>query len=180
MMSRLDRKKGSRFGPDAETNRIYNGMEGWRDVFGDWLTYYRYNSAETVMDPIYDEAIGSGRIYYPPLRVPAMHVTHIQGENEYGDLGFYANDSLTAIISFDQFSGVGMQWADVLTGNYLKDRVLYNRQVYRVVSISPRGKIQERSIVMSIECQQLKSDEILDDATFNQWAITDPALGDVT
>lgn len=177
-MARLDWKRGSRFGPDPETNRTFAGMAGWQNVFGDWLTYYRYNADATIIDPIYDETAGNGRQYFPPLRVPALHVTHIQGPNEYGDLGYYTNDTLSAIISFEQFTGVGMQYADVLTGNYLKDRILYNRQVYRVTQISPRGKIQERSITLEIEGQQLKPDELFDDATFTQWADPDPAAGE--
>jgi hypothetical protein len=168
-LGRLDYKKGARFGSDAETNRVNHGMAGFADVFGDFIAYYRYDPSATVIDPIYDEAIGSGRIYYPAIRVPCLHVTHVQGQNEYGDIGFYNNDSLSAIASFDQFSAVGMPWSDIETGNYLKDRVYYNRQVYRVVKISPRGKIQERSITIEIECQQLKPDELYDDATFAPW-----------
>lgn len=175
-MARLDWKKGARFGADAETNRIYNGMEGWRDVYGDWLTYFRYNAAATQIDPIYDEAIGTGRQFYPGIRVPCLHITHVQGANEYGDIGFYASDTLSAIASFDQFSAVGMQWSDIETGDYLKDRVYYNRQVYRVVQISPRGKIQERSITIEIECQQLKNDEMFDDSEFLPW--NNPQAGD--
>src|ERR1017187_590110 len=133
VMARLDRKRGSPFGSDAETNRVFSGMEGWRDVYGDWLNYFRYNPALTQIDPIYDEAIGQGRVYFPPIRVPCLHVTHVQGANEYGDIGFYNNDSLSMTASFDQFSSVGMQWSDIETTNYLKDRIVYNRQVYRVV-----------------------------------------------
>jgi hypothetical protein len=168
-MARLDWKRGARFQADAETNRVFTGMAGWRDVYGDWCSYYRFNAALTVTDPIYDEAVGTGRMYYPPIRVPCLHVVHVQGENEYGQLGYYFNDTLTVTCSFDQFGAVGLMYSDIETGNFLQDRIVYDREVYRVVQMSPRGKIQERSTVIQIECSQLKPDEMYDDLTFQQY-----------
>lgn len=168
-MSRLDWKRGA-FNPDSETERIFAGMAGWRDVNGDWVFYYRYNPLLSQVDDVYDEASGSGRVYDGPIRVPAIHVVHIQGSNEYGDLGFYYNDELTATISFNQMSGTGLTYADVTAGQYLKDRLLYNDQVYRIVQISSRGKIQERSVIVTITASQLKPDELVDDAQFKQWS----------
>ena len=168
-MSRLDWKKG-RYSADVETNSIFSGLEGWRAENGDWFNYYRFNAGASVMDDVYDEASGSGKSYFPPVRVPAIHVVHVQGENEYGDMGFYYNDQLTITVSFEQFSLVGMEYADITAGDYLKDRILYNGQVYRVVQMSSRRKIQERSIIIEISCQQLKPDELIDDAEFAQWS----------
>jgi len=168
-MSRLDWKRGA-FNAGSETERIFAGMEGWRDVYGDWIFYYRFNPLLSVIDDVYDEAAGVGRVYNGPIRVPAIHVVHIQGANEYGDMGFYYNDELTATVSFDQLSAVGLTYADVTAGQYLKDRILYNDQVYRIVQISSRGKIQERSVIVEITCSQLQPDELVDDGQFKQWS----------
>lgn len=168
-MSRMDWKRGA-FNPDSETERIFAGMAGWRDVNGDWIFYYRFNPNASVIDDVYDEAAGAGKVYDGPIRVPAIHVVHVQGSNEYGDMGFYYNDELTATISFDQLSAVGLTYADVTAGQYLKDRLLYNDQIYRIVQISSRGKIQERSVIVEITATQMKPDELVDDLQFKQWS----------
>lgn len=168
-MARIDWKKG-RWTADQETDRIYKAMRGWRDVSGDWIDYYRYNEAATVIDPIYDEATGAGRIYGSRTRVPVLHVVLIVGDNENTDMGFYFNDTLEVICAFDQFTGVGMDYAEVKTGDYLKDRIYYNQKIFRVVQIQPRGKIQQRPTLIHISATQLKPDELVDDTLFAQWS----------
>jgi len=168
-MGRLDWKRG-RWSADQETDRMFKAMRGWRDVSGDWIDYYRFDQASTILDPIYDEAIGSGRIYKPAVRVPCMHVQDIKGENENTDTGFYYNDTLVATIAFDQFTGVGMSHADILTGNYLNDRLYYDQRIFRVVQLSIRGQIQQRDIIVGLDATQMKPDELVDDQLFAQWS----------
>jgi hypothetical protein len=172
-MSRIDYKRG-RWNADSETNTIFRAMEGWRNGYGDVLRYYRLNLAASQMDPVYDEAVGSGRQYYAPIAVPCQHITHMQGENEYGQYGMYYNDTLTAFISFQTFTGVGLTYADIETGNYLNDRVLYDRKIFRVTQIMTRGQIQQRDIVVVLTGQQLKPDELTDDPEFAQWSLGGP------
>jgi hypothetical protein len=175
-MSRLDWKNG-RWMADVETDQIYMAMRGWRDVSGDWVDYYRFDSVSTQLDPIYDEATGAGRIYSAAVRIPVLHVTLVPGENENTDTGFYYNDTLSIICAFDQFIRTGMDYADVLEGNYLKDRVYYNQKVFRVLAMSPKGKIQERPTMVGIDCTQLKPDELIDDTGFVPWSQqVNPAL----
>jgi len=168
-MGRLDWKRG-RMNADNETDRMYKAMRGWRDVSGDWLDYYHFNEAATITDPIYDEAIGEGRVYFPPVRLPVLHVIHIQGENENTDTGFYYNDTLSATIAFDQFTGVGMDYAEIETGDYLNDRVYYNQKIFRVLQLSLEGKIQQRNVIVALYATQMKPDELVDDQLFNQWS----------
>jgi hypothetical protein len=170
-MSRLDWKRG-RFSADQETDRVYKAMRGWRDTSGDWLDYYRFDYASTVLDTVYDEAVGQGRIYKPRVRVPVLHVTVIYGENQNTDMGFYFNNGLHIICAFDQFTGVGMDYADIQNGNYLKDRIYYKQNVYRTIQMEPSGQIQERPTMVSIDATQLKPDELVDDKIFAQWSQT--------
>lgn len=149
-------------------------MKGWQSSFGDWMGYYRWNPELTIMDPVYDEAVGDGLIYYPALNLPCMHVTHVEGGNEYGEYGFYYNDDLDAIIPFDQFIQCGMSLADIATGNYLKDRVFYDRKLFRVTNLSIRGQIQERDIVIALTATQLKPDELVNDVMFAEWSLGGP------
>ena len=120
-MARVDSKRG-RFNNDQATDNILQGMRGYAENNGDWLTYFRYDDLATVSDDVYDEAVGNGLIYKRPLRLQCLHITHVEGGNEDSDLGFYYNDDLDATIAFDLFLQAGMSMADIQTGNYLKDR----------------------------------------------------------
>lgn len=173
-MSRLDFKHSLRFNSDTETNRIFKAMEGWRRSYGDVLRYYKFNAAASQMDPVYDEAVGAGRQYYPPVSVPCQHVIHPQGENEYGEYGMYYNDQMIATISFAAFTGVGFTYADIATGTYLNDRVLYDRKVFRVVRLLTKGQIQQRDVIIEMTCSQMKPDELVDDPEFAEWSLGGP------
>lgn len=168
-MGRMDWKRG-RFSADFETDRILHGLRGYRDVSGDWLNYYRLDTDATQVDPIYGEAIGQGRVYKPPVRMPCIHVTHMRGANENGQAGFYTNDDLDATIAFDLFVQMGMTYADIDTQNYLRDRLVYDTKVFRVTNIAVRGQIQERDIIVGLTASQCKPDELVDDRQFSQWS----------
>jgi hypothetical protein len=168
-VSRLDAKRG-KWSADTETDQIYMALEGWRQVSGDWVDYYRFNAPATEIDNIYDEATGQGRLYFPRVRIPVLHATIVAGENENTDMGFYFNDTLVILCAFDQFTKTGMDFADVLQGNYLKDRIYYNQKVFRTLMMNPSGKIQERPTMIRIEATQMKPDELVDDTAFMPWS----------
>jgi hypothetical protein len=168
-MPKLDWKAG-RFNPDQETDRIFAAMRGWQAVDGDWVNYFRFNESLSQIDDVYDEPTGDGLIWFPPVRVEALHVEHAEGSNENSDRGFYYNDDLDVIVPFDLFIQAGMSKADIDTGNYLKDRVVYDRKVFRIIQISIRGQMQERDIIVGISGTQLKPDELVWDQQFADWA----------
>lgn len=168
-MARADWHRG-RWNADNETDRIFQGMRGWRDTFGDWLDYLHLNQDASDVDPVYDEVGIGGFVYYPPVRLPVLHVTHSQGENENGPIGFYFNDAIEAIVPFDLFIQSGMNLADIETGNFLKDRAIYRRKIFRVTSITIRGQIQERPTVVVLEATQLKPDELIDSPQLAQYS----------
>lgn len=168
-MGRMDWKKGKN-SPDRETDNIFRGLQGWQDVNGDWLDYYRYDEESTDIHPVYNEATGAGRIYKAPVRVPCLHITHLEGANQNTGYGFYTNDDLSATIAFDRFIQMGMTYADIETENYLRDRILYERKVFRVTQLSIRGQIQRRDILVGLTATQAKPDELVDDQLFAQWS----------
>ncbi len=172
-MARIDAKRG-RSNSDSATDKIFTAMRGYADNNGDWITYYRYDSDSTFMDDVYDEAVGAGEVFMPPVRVKCLHVIHVEGGNEYGDKGFYYNDDLDAKIAFDLFLQAGMTMADIQTGNYLRDIVLYDRKLFRVTSLAVEGQIQERDIIIGMAATQIKPDELVTCAQFSQWSLGGP------
>lgn len=149
-------------------------MRGWQSVDGDWINYYRFDEAHSQVDPIYDEPYGAGLRWLEPVRVEALHVTHVQGGNEDSDRGFYYNDDLDVRVPFDLFIQAGMSMADIDTGNYLKDRIVYDRKVFRIKTIAIRGQMQQRDIIVGITGTQLKPDELVWDQQFADWAPDGP------
>lgn len=145
-------------------------MRGWRDTWGDEIDYWHLDPGASGFDDVFLEAIDQGRVYTGPTRLPVMHVTHMRGENENGQFGFYYNDTLTFQVAFDLFVQSGMSLADIDTGEYENDRVTYDQKAFRVIKLSVEGKIQRRPTMISIECTQLKPDELRDDQWWSMYA----------
>lgn len=168
-MSRLDYKRG-RFSPDYETDQIFEAAAGWQSVDGDWLAYYRLDESASEIDGVYDEPTGTGLVFQKPVRVEVMHVRDVRGSNEYGDKGFYSNRDLDVKLMYDKFQQAGMSKADIDTETYLKDRVVYDRKVFRITQIAIEGQMQQRDVVVNISGTQLKPDELVMDSVFADWA----------
>lgn len=173
-MSRADRKSHGRFRVDNETKRILTGLENAQHATGDFIQYYHFNPAASEFDDVYGEAIGVGRVYYPPIFMPCIHVVHTRGENDWGELGFYYNDSINAIIQYHQFAESGLEIADIDTGEYEQDRIVYDQKVFRITDFSIRGQVQQRDTIISIDGTQMKPDELHDDQQFAKYSDTGP------
>lgn len=169
-MSRLDHKRG-RFHADFETNEIHDALEGWQGLVGDYVDYYRFNAEASVMNDIYDEGDEVGKVYKGPFRTPMIHVTREEGLNQDTDTGFYYNDEIHMTGGFNQLVDVGWTWLEIEHDDYLRDRIVYDRRVYRVTRIENLGQIQGRDIVVGIDCTQVKPDELVNDAQFAKWAV---------
>lgn len=164
-MARIDFHRG-RASSDFETLRMYSAMRGWSQGYGDYVDYYRLNQAATQFDDVYDEVTGNGRQYLPVVRLGCLHVQLIQGANDWDDKGFYMNDDIRAMVPYDVYEGTGMPVADLDTGLYEMDRIVYKQKVFKVVEIDIRGQIKERPVLVAIDATQLKPDELHEDPLF--------------
>jgi hypothetical protein len=163
--------KGGRFSVDFETSEIYRGLRDWQRLTGDQVYWYRFAYDQSSIDPVYGEAAGPlGRVYFGPNTIPALHVIHIEGENDNTENGFYYNDRAHITLSFDQLKRTGMDRMDLNTQNYLKDRFVYDTKVFRVTSVQILGQIQQKDIIVSIDATQVKPDELVNDVQFAQYA----------
>lgn len=169
-MTRLDWKRG-RFDTDFETNEIHHALRGHQNSqIGDAVQYWRFEFEKSEAHDVYDEGLGEGRVFRPPVAVPCLHVTHDEGPRQSNDMGFYFNNNLYAVCSWEQFYRTGLTEADINTESYLKDRLLYDGKVFRVDSIHVTGQIQQRDLIVSIEATQIKPDELRHDPQFKDWA----------
>lgn len=172
-MSRLDWKRG-RFSMDYETNEIEGALRGRQDLAGDEVYYYRFQSADSEMDDLYDEGTGAGRVFAGPIPVPVMHATHEEGPAEQRREGFYYNDNLHVTAGFVMLRRVGLTEMDVQAQTYLKDRIVYDGRVFRVLNLEILGQIQRRDVIVAIDASQMRADEFTGDPQFAQYA-TSPA-----
>jgi hypothetical protein len=163
--------KGGRFSVDWETSEIYKGLRDWQRWTGDEINYFRFAYDQSTVDPTYGEAAGTlGKVYFGPNVVPALHVIHVEGDNDNTVNGFYYNDRAHVTLSFDQLKRTGLDKMDLNTQNYLKDRFVYDTKVFRVTSVQVLGQIQQRDIIVAIDATQVKPDELVNDIQFAQYA----------
>jgi hypothetical protein len=165
--------KGGRFNVDFETAEIYSGLRDWQRWTGDHVNYYRFYYDESTRDPVYGEASGPlGRIYFGPNIVPALHVIHVEGDNQDTVQGFNYNDSAHVTLSFDQVHRMGIGDLDIATEtqDYLRDRFEYRGKIYRVTNIQILGQIQRKPIVITIDGSQIRPNEMVNDLQFSQYA----------
>lgn len=172
-MSRLDWKRG-RFSMDLETNEIEGALRGRQDQTGDEVHYYRFLEADSEMDDLYDEGSGAGRVFAGPIPVPVMHATHEEGPAEQRREGFYYNDNLHVTAGYVMLRRIGLTDMDINTQSYLKDRIVYDGRVFRVLKIEVLGQIQRRDVIVSLDATQMRADEFTGDPQFDSFA-TSPA-----
>jgi hypothetical protein len=168
-MGRLDFGSG-RFDADFETKEIHQTLRGWQSEFGDNVLYYRYWGEESQVHDIWSEATGGGRVWHPPHEIEVLHVTHVEGGGQDRTQGLYYNDNLYLTASFEQLKRLGMTELDLQHQSYLRDRIVYDFRVFRVTRLQVMGQIQQRDVVVSIEGTQVKPDEMLNDAGFEEFA----------
>jgi len=162
--------KGGRFSVDWETNEIYRGLRDWQRWTGDQFQYFRFAYDQSDADPVYGEAtLPKGRVYFGPNLIPALHVIHVEGDNQNTENGFYYNDAIHCTLSFDQVKRTGLERMDLSTQNYLKDRLVYDNKVFRVTNIQILGQIQQRDIIITIDGTQVQPDEMVNDLQFAQY-----------
>lgn len=163
--------KGGRFSVDFETSSIYGGLRDWQRWTGDTIYYYRFSFDQSTVDPTYGESTAPlGRVYFGPNLIPALHVVHIEGDNDNTEDGFYFNDRAHVTLSFDQLKRLGLDRMDINTQNYLKDRLVYDGKVFRVTSFQILGQIQQKDIIVAIDATEVKPDEMVNDVQFSQYA----------
>lgn len=170
LVSRAD-WNGGRFNVDYETQEIYRGLRGWQRETGDQAEYFRFAYDQSTVDPVYGEATApSGRVYFGPLLIPALHVVHTESAVEEMPEGFTYHDKVHVTASFDQLKRTGLTTMDIYTQNYLKDRIVYDNKVFRVYNVQILGQIQQKDIIVTFDGTQLRPEDMVNDLQFAQYA----------
>jgi len=169
-----------RFNMDFEQKRMYESIkEDLQQPVGvevDWFRWqesYLADNVTTVVDDIYDVSSntpGEGRRWMLPFNMPCITAQLVRGSNEMNERGFYVVDSLRIVLNVGD---VQRLIPDMLVNpdKNIKDRILYRGNVFTPSRVLPRGHFGYNWAVVTIECTEVNSDELINDPQFKQYAL---------
>jgi hypothetical protein len=177
------RKVLGRFDIDFEAKSIYGGMEvELADTVGVDLNWWRWDSeflsenVSSIVDDIYDTSsqvsTTAGRVWREPLTLQAVTAQIIRGSNAMNDLGFYVVDNLRIVFNVGQLRSV---IPTMLTNpaQHIKDRIEYKGQIYTPTRVFPRGHFGDRWAVITVDCNHVSREELVNDPQFRSYASQD-------
>lgn len=191
---RGERREG-RFSIDSERNSIISGTSSdlVRTV-GSHVDWWFFDHINTVTDEIYDvgaNTSGGGRRWIGPITIPVVNADLNQGATAQNDRGFYNTDVLTITINMDTINSgknrtVGNMVGSASTSipqlskmetnpdHYLTDRVVFRGEVFTPTQIFPRGIITDQYTLMTVTCNQVNPEELVNDPQFQTYANYSP------
>lgn len=170
----------SRFDMDYEAGSIYEGIAedlgGTVGVEVDWMRWsntYLEDNFNSVVDDTYDvssSVVGQGRRWALPFKMPAVMAQFIRGTNIMNERGFYVADTLRLVLNVGD---VQRMVPSILTdsNNHIKDRIIYRGQVFVPTRVLPRGAFGYRWAVVTIDCNQVNPEELVNDPQFTNYAL---------
>jgi hypothetical protein len=150
---------------------------------GNKVQWYVFDANNTQVDPIYD--VGSfdgGRRWFQPLTLPVTKAILYQGVSVQNDRGFYNTDVLRITINMDVIEqGTNLYGMDSDTlphfeqlmnnpDNFLRDRIVFRNEVFSPSKIQPLGIVNNLYTLVSVECLQVNSEELVNDLQFQHFA----------
>lgn len=172
-------KVQGRFKIDFETISMDEGIvDELRDPVGtevDWWTWNPEELAdnyETWIDPIYDvsgDEEGMGRRWDEAFKMPVIMAQQIRSTNVMNERGFYVTDTLRLVIAVDDINRL---LPDIVANptSHIKDRIVYKGLVFVPTRVLPRGHYKDRYSVVTIDCNQVNSEELVNDPQFQDYS----------
>jgi hypothetical protein len=163
---------GGRFTSDFEAQAISSAIDmDLKKPVGSSILLYFFDEVETDVDPIYDVG-GSlpydpskGRIWQGPFTIPVVKAVISQGSTKISQAGFYNADTLHITINAKDIEKLV---PGVMTNpdDQTRSRIVWKNQVYRPFNAQQRGIISEGFTLLTLECQQLMPEEMVNDPQF--------------
>ena len=172
-------KVQGRFKIDYENLSINEGIvDELRDPVGtkvDWWVFdqdYLTNHAVDVYDDIYDtsnQTPGKGRRWKDSFEMPVVMAQQLRGTNVMNERGFYVVDTLRLVIPV---ADVQQKLPVMLTDPnvHIKDRVVFQGEVFTPTRVLPRGRYADNYAVVTIDCNMVNSEELVNDPQFQTYA----------
>lgn len=174
-----------RFDMDYEAISMYEAMAeelgGKVGIDVDWFRWqdwYLQDPTNNVVDDIYDVSSsveGGGRRWMAPFKMPTIAAQLVRGGNVMNERGFYTTDTLRLVISAGEMKNRLPEVLRNEPNQFIKDRILYRGQVFTPTRVNPRGAFSFRWAVVTIDCNEVNSEELVNDPQFLKYASPFPA-----
>jgi hypothetical protein len=171
--------RSSRFGMEYEAASIYEGMAeelgGTVGVDVDWFRWsneYLDNNFTDIVDDIYDvssSTSGQGRRWMLPFKMPVLMAQFVRGTNVMNERGYYVTDTLRLVMNVGDVQRLLPSLISD-ANNHIKDRVIYRGEVFVPTRVLPRGSFGYRWAVVTVDCNQLNPEELVNDPQFQNYA----------
>lgn len=168
-MFRSSRNLMGRFSTTYEVNSIGGGITAdLQNPVGQSVLWWVFNPDDTQVDPTYD--VGNywnrGRVWYTPYELPVVLATIEQGMGGHNERGLYTIDILRLVINTPD---ILPYLPDIVTepDNHLLDRIEYRGGLFQPTLVYPKGHVQHDMVVIQVEAEQVKDDEVVNDPQFN-------------
>jgi hypothetical protein len=172
-------KVQGRFKIDFENKSMEEGIvDELRDPVGTEVDWWVWDPAalaadyNTWVDPIYstsNETPGQGRRWNSPIKLPVIMGQQLRGTNVLNERGWYVTDTLRLVISV---ADVNRILPSLLTdpNQQIKDRVVFQDEVFVPTRVLPRGRYSNFYSVVTIDCNQVNPEELVNDPQFQNYA----------
>lgn len=168
-----------RFKVDYENFSINEGIvDELREPVGtvvDWWQWdeeYLENNPTTVYDDTYDvssQIYGQGRRWKTPFQLPTIMSQLMRSTNVMNERGFYVTDTLRLVISVADVE----HYIPAMLNNpnvHIKDRIVFQSEVFVPTRVLPRGRYANNYAVITIDCNEVNPEEIVNDSQFQQYS----------
>jgi hypothetical protein len=174
-------KLQGRFNIDYEAKSMYEGItEDLVNPVGNevdwyrWQDYYLQENYTTIVDDVYDvssSVVSKGRRWMLPFKMPVVMAQFVRGTNVMNQRGFYVTDTLRLVINVGD---VNRLMPDLLSNanNHIKDRIVFKGEVFIPTRVLPRGFFENKYTLVTIDCNQLNPEELVNDPQFQTFALT--------
>ena len=171
--------RNSRFDMEYEAKSMYEGIAeelggtvGQEVDWFRWQDYYLAENYNTIVDDIYDvssSVAGQGRRWMLPFKMPTLMAQFIRGTNLMNERGFYVTDTLRLVLNVGDAERL-LPSLISNPNNHIKDRILYRNQVWVPTRVLPRGSFGYRWTVVTVDLNQVNSEELVNDPQFQRYA----------
>jgi hypothetical protein len=136
-----------------------------------WSESYFMDNYSDVVDDIYDTSSGvvaKGRRWQKPIKLPVVMAQVIRSSNVMNERGFYVTDTLRLVVNVGDVQRLIPNMLED-PSSHIKDRIVYQGNVFVPTRVLPRGAFGYNYAVVTIDCNQVKPEELVNDPQFQSY-----------
>lgn len=171
-------KVQGRFKIDFETQSMDEGIvDELRDPVGTEVDWWVWNDRDLAdnydnwVDNTYDvsnSGSNKGRRWKTPFKLPVIMAQQMRGQNIMNERGFYTTDTMRLVVSVADINRL----LPAMINNpsqHIKDRIVFQGYVFTPMRVNPRGRYKDRYSVVTIDCNMVNAEELVNDPQFQSF-----------